>query len=212
MNKHKLKFIAAICSGALISGCATQQGTDQMKGAGLGMVGGATLGCLIGLAAGGGKGCAMGAAIGAAAGTVAGWGAVKINQYQAEQVRTVQDDQRMYPLIKPVNSAQVKIRKGTSTPNRVRPGEMVKVTTDYSVTLPPSMQSTAVTEHWVLKKDGEVLADLPQQDSQRTSGGWAADATIPIPTNAVPGTYVIDHKVQAGTSNDTDESTFVVSR
>ena len=179
-----------------------------MKGAGIGTLGGATLGCLIGLAAGGGKGCAMGAATGA----VAGWGAVKISQYQDEKVRTAKADQRMYPMIEPkeANSAQVKIRKGTSTPNRVKPGEMVKVTTDYSVTLPPSMQFTAVTEHWVLKKDGEVLADLPQQDSQRTSGGWAADATIPIPTNAVPGTYVIDHRVQAGDSNDSDESTFVV--
>jgi hypothetical protein len=35
---------------------------------------------------------------------------------------------------------------------------------------------------------------------------------VPIPKNAEPGTYVIEHKVQAGNSYDTDESTFVVTR
>ena len=180
-----------------------------MKGAGWGAVVGGAGGCIIGLAFGGASGCAKGAIAGGVVGAVTGWGAVK---YQAEQVRTAKADQRMYPLIKPVDSAQVKIRKGTSTPHRVKPGKTVKLSTDYSVTLPQNMQSTAVKESWVLKKDGEVLADLPSQDSQRSSGGWAADATIPIPRDAVPGTYVIDHKVQAGASYDTDESTFVVSR
>jgi hypothetical protein len=74
------------------------------------------------------------------------------------------------------------------------------------------MQSASVSEGWTLKKDGKVLADLPQQNNQRTSGGWSADASIPIPTNAQPGTYVIEHKVQAGTSYDTDDSFFIVSR
>ncbi|MBS1212635.1 MAG: hypothetical protein H6R26_1252 [Proteobacteria bacterium] len=216
MSAHSIKTgtaLAAAFTTILFSGCATQQGSDQLMGAGGGLLGGAALGCLTGyLATGHSSGCATGAAIGAATGAVTGWAAVKISQYQAEQVRSAQDDQRMYGLTRPVDSTQVKIRKGTSDPGMVRPGETVRVATDYSLMLPPGTPTTAVAESWVLKKDGKVLADLPPQRNQRASGGWSADASIPIPGNAATGTYVIEHKVQAGTSYDTDDSVFVVSR
>ncbi len=211
MNKYKLKVIAAVCSGVLLTGCATQGGTDQLKGGGAGAFIGAAGGCLIGLAFGGASGCVKGAITGGVVGAVAGWSAVKISQYQAEPVRTAKADQHMYPMIKPVDSAQVKIRKGTSTPQSVRPGDTVNLSMDYSLTLPPNMQTTPVTERWVLMKDGKSIAELPPQDSQRHSGGWVAKASIPIPKDADSGTYVIEHMVQAGTSNDTDESTFVIS-
>ena len=205
-------IIAVALCATFFTGCATQQGNDQLKGAGAGLLGGAALGCLTGfIASGHASGCATGAAIGAATGAVVGWGAVKLSQYQAEQVRSAQDDRHLYGLTKPVDSTQVKIRKGTAAPNTVRPGETVKVTTDYSLILPQNVSSIAVEESWTLKKDGKVLA-VPQQNSQRTSGGWLADASFPTPTNAQPGTYVIEHKVQAGTSYDTDESVFIVSR
>lgn len=182
-------------------------------GAGGGALGGAALGCLTGFIAGGNaSSCGTGAAIGAATGAVIGWGAVKISQYQASQVRTPQNDQQMYGLTKPVDATQVKIRKGSSTPRTVKPGESVNLSTDYSLMLPPKTTSVPVVESWTLEKDGKVLADLPQKSTDRQSGGWNADAMIPIPKNAEPGTYVIDHKVQAGTSYDTDESTFVVAK
>ena len=183
-----------------------------MMGAGGGALIGAAAGCLIAIPFGGASGCAKGAIAGGVVGAVTGWGVVKLNQYKAEPVRTAKADQRMYPMIKPVDSAQVKIRKGTSTPHRVKPGGTVKLSTDYSVTLPQNMQTTPITEHWVLMKDGKPLTDLPPQNSQRSSGGWVAEASIPIPKEAEPGTYVIEHTVQAGNSYDTDESTFVVSR
>jgi len=211
MLKHKTLLAWALCP-ALLAGCATQQGNDQLVGAGAGAVGGAALGCLIGLAAGGGKGCAMGAAIGAGTGAIAGWGVVKYQQYQASQVRTPQQDQRLYGLAKSVDTAQVKLNKGLSKPSPVKPGGSVNLSTDYSVQLPANMQTTSVSESWTLKKDGKVLADLPPQTNQRTSGGWNADATVPIPSGAAPGTYVIEHKVQAGNSYDTGESTFIVAK
>ena len=208
---HKSISAFMLCP-LLLAGCATQQGNDQLIGAGGGALGGAALGCLIGLAAGGGKGCATGAAIGAATGAVVGWGAVKLSQYQASQVRTPQEDQRLYGLTKSVDTTQVKINKGTSTPGTVRPGGSVRLFTDYSVQLPPKQNTAPVSESWTLKKDNKVLAELPPQNNQRTSGGWNADATVPIPTNASPGTYVIEHKVASGNSYDTDESSFVVAR
>ncbi|MDD1621985.1 MAG: protein kinase [Methylococcaceae bacterium] len=106
----------------------------------------------------------------------------------------------------------IKINKGTSTPKTVRQGESVKLLMNYSVQLPANMSSTQVSESWILKKDGKVLANLAPQAGERTSGGWSADATVPIPTNAEPGTYVIEHRIQTGNRYDTDESTFTVTR
>ncbi len=210
-NKKTL-FALALCP-SLIAGCATQQGNDQLLGAGGGAMGGAALGCLTGFIAGGNaSSCGTGAAIGAATGAVVGWGAVKLSQYQASQVRTTTDDQKMYGLTKPVDTTQVKIRKGSSAPRTVKPGESVNVTTDYSLMLPTQTSSTQVTETWILEKDGKTLAELPQKSMDRASGGWNADAVIPVPKNAELGTYVIEHKVQAGASYDTDESTFIVAK
>ena len=215
MNKtiSKKGFAALALCPALMLGCATQQGNDQLMGLGAGAAGGAALGCLTGFIAGGNaSSCGTGAAIGAATGAVVGWGAVKLSQYQASQVRTPTDDQRMYGLTKPVDTTQVKIRKGSSTPRSVKPGDSVSLFTDYSVMLPPDTPSTQVAESWTLQKDGKALAELPQKSTARASGGWNADAMIPVPKNAELGTYVIEHKVQAGTSYDTDESTFVVAK
>lgn len=211
-NIHWKNLAALALCPVLLSACATQQGNDQMMGAGIGALGGAALGCAVGFAAGGGGGCAKGAAIGAAAGAVAGWGTVKYNQYQAEQVRTAQEDQRLYGLTKSVSTTQVKINKGSSQPRKVRPGDSVQLMTDYSVQLPRGMDAALVSQSWTLKKDGKVLAALPEQTFQRTAGGWNADASVPIPGNAGPGTYVVEHKIQSGNSYDTDESTFLVSK
>lgn len=209
--RHPSLYAALLCP-MLLGGCATQQGNDQAMGAGVGALSGAALGCLIGYAASGNHGCATGAAIGAGAGLVAGWGAVKYSQYQAEHVRTAQEEQRVYGLTKAVSTPQVKINKGSSQPSKVKPGDPVMLNTEYSVQLPSGMSTAPVSESWTLKKDGQVLTALPEQTSQRTSGGWNIDATVPIPGNAAPGTYVIEHKVVSGKSYDTDESTFIVSK
>ncbi|MBS4052595.1 MAG: hypothetical protein KGZ69_15545 [Methylomonas sp.] len=207
--KHK-PLLLIILSQFIVSGCANTQGNDLLKGAGLGALSGAALGCAIGLAAGGGSGCAKGAAIGAVSGAVVGWGTVQYQQYQASQVRSVNEDQRLYGLAKSVDTAQVKINKTSSTPSPVRPGGSVQISTDYSIRLPSTETVSPVSESWTLKKDGQVLAALPQQESQRASGGWNANAVIPIPSGAANGTYVIEHKVQSGNSYDLNLSTFDV--
>lgn len=194
----------AIVTGLAIAGCQTTGGTqDQVAGAGVG----ALVGCGIGaLVTGSGRGCATGAAIGG----LLGWGAVALTQYNAQQVRSSSADSRIYGLTAPVSDTQVKIRQGASSPKSVRPGDSVNISTDYSVLLPSGVSNTSVTESWVLKKDGSTVANLPAKTSTRTAGGWQADAAIKIPDNVPAGTYVIEHKVKAGSSYDTDESTFVV--
>lgn len=203
-------ILLIVSSQFILSGCATTEGNDLLKGAGMGALSGAALGCVVGLAAGGGSGCAQGAAIGAVSGAVVGWGTVKYQQYQASQVRSASEDQRLYGLAKSVDTAQVKINKSSSSPSPVRPGDSVQIATDYSIRLPSQQTVSPVSESWTLKKDGQVLAALPQQESQRSSGGWNANAVIPIPSGATNGTYVIEHKVQSGNSYDLSISTFDV--
>jgi methionine-rich copper-binding protein CopC len=195
--------VAAIAIVA-VSGCAsTGSVQDQAIGTGVG----AALGCGVGaLITGDARGCATGAAVGA----LVGFGTVAISQYNAKQVRSASTDARVYGISTAPSSPQVKIRKGSSAPSTVSPGDSVTITTDYSVALPANVSQTAVSEAWVLKKDGKKLADLPTKSAKRSAGGWQSDAEITVPANIEAGTYVIEHRVRAGSSYDTDDSVFVV--
>jgi hypothetical protein len=135
---------------------------------------------------------------------------VAISQYNAKQVRTASTDARVYGISTAPSSPQVKIRQGSTSPGTVSPGEAITIVTDYSVALPSNVGQTAVREEWVLKKDGKKLANLAPKSVKRAAGGWQTDAEIPIPADADAGTYVIEHRVRAGSSYDTDESVFIV--
>ncbi len=201
ISRSRIAVLALGC-GAL-SGCATTDGNQQLLGAGLGTA----LGCGLGYAIGGARGCAVGGVLGAAA----GWGVVAQYQ-QATQVRSAAQDQQIYGVTEPVSTTQVQIRKASASPATVRPGETVQVTTDYSLMMPQGLasQGADVQESLALKKDGKVLFSTPPQTTHRGVGGWVAPAQIPIPQNAQPGTYVVEHRVQAAGSNDTGQSVFVV--
>jgi outer membrane protein OmpA-like peptidoglycan-associated protein len=63
------RFSVFAVAGALLAGCATQQGTNTAVGTGVGAGTGAALGAIFG----GGKGAAIGAGVGAAVGGVTGY-------------------------------------------------------------------------------------------------------------------------------------------
>jgi hypothetical protein len=201
--ERKIMGVVAVAAAVAVSVCETTGGArDSVAGAGIG----AALGCGIGALVKGSRGCAVGAAVGAAAGLAY----VAINHYQAKQVRTSTADRRVYGVTTQVSSTQVKIRSGSNSPTRVRPGQPVNIITDYSVLLPPGKSSTVVSESWVLKQDGKTVTSLPTKTETRDEGGWKSQAEITIPQGTPPGTYVIEHKVKAGSSYDTDTSSFVV--
>jgi hypothetical protein len=204
MKIHKTKITAIILVCAiLMSGCATTQEDQQAAGAVTGAVAG---GLLTGLLTGNvGYGIA-----GAVAGAALGWGAVKMAQYDSQQVRSSSQDQQMYGLTPSSNSVLVKLNKGSASPETVSPGQQVSTYSDYSLALPSSQKEENVTETWVLKKDGKELFKSPQQQTQRAPGGYAVTAAIPIPKDAPSGTYVVETKVQAGTSYDTNQAIFIV--
>ena len=198
------RLIIIILCFSLVVGCATQEQNKELLGAGLG----AALGAGIAALAGGDAGAIVGAAAG---GALAGWGVAKLVNYQSVQTRSPEDDQEIYGLTENVSATRVKIRRGSSSPEIVNAGEAVNIVTDYSVIGAQGIDSVEVEESWILKKDGQKLTALGPQRNLRAVGGWAAKAQINIPPDAEPGTYVIEHKVEAGTSYDVDQSVFVVN-
>jgi outer membrane protein OmpA-like peptidoglycan-associated protein len=76
MNAKLLTRLSVfVVAGALVAGCASQQGTNTAVGTGVGAATGAGLGAIFG----GGKGAAIGAGVGAAVGGITGynWQAIK---------------------------------------------------------------------------------------------------------------------------------------
>ena len=202
MNKRAHILSLALCAG-LATGCANQGANTQLLGALAGALTGAASGAAIG-------GDWKGALIGAAAGAALGWGTAKLLEYHSTQVRSEAEERQIYGVTERVQSPLVKLQKGSNSPSQLGPGGQIQVATNYSVLLPQSMMAAEVDESWIVKKDGKVLMELPPQHVKRTGGGWQTNASFAIPKNAAPGTYVIEHKVQSGTSYDTDESVFVV--
>ncbi|MGR8998496.1 MAG: hypothetical protein ACU88J_05550 [Gammaproteobacteria bacterium] len=199
MNKYKLKVIAAVCSGVLLTGCATME-----QSAGLATLGCAGVGILTGALT-----HSAGAGAGAGAGCLALAG-IAIYKYHTSQTRTVQQDQQLYGYAEPVDNTQVKIRNATASPEMVRAGDTVKLTLDYSVMAPKGTQNVDVDESMVLKHDGKVLQTLSERPINRPLGGSSTEVDFKIPAKMPAGTYVIEQKVTAGNSNDVRQAMFVV--
>jgi hypothetical protein len=199
MNKRKIKVIAAVCSGVLLTGCATWQ-----QSAGLATLGCASVGILTGALT-----HSAGAGAGAGAGCMALAG-IALYSYHSSQTRTVQQDQKLYGYAAPVNSTEVKIRNATASPEIVKAGDTVKLVLDYSVMAPNGIQNVDINESMVLKHDGKVMKTFPDRPMKRPLGGSGAEIDFPTPAKMPPGTYVIEYKVQAGTSYDVRPVVFVV--
>lgn len=199
MNNNKLRIIALACSGTLVTGCANMQ-----QSAGLATLGCAGVGILTavltknsGAGAGAGAGCLALAALG-------------IYNYHSSQTRTVTQDQELYGYTAPVNSTEVKIRNATASPETVKAGDTLKIGMDYSVMAPKGTPNVNVQETMVLKRDGKVLETLSERPVARSLGGGSSEVDFKIPAKMPPGTYVIEQKVQAGTSYDVRPAVFVV--
>lgn len=96
---------------------------------------------------------------------------------------------------------------------RVRtPANKVNVVTDYSLMLPQGLQDSDLPDSWSLKKYGEVLTPncLRRRRVLPAAAGRPQRAFL-FRKRRAPGVYVVEHKVQSGTSYDIDESNFVAA-
>lgn len=200
MKKPKINAVAFVCSASLLTGCATMQ-----QSAGLATLGCAGVGVLTGILT---KNAGAGAGAGAGCLALAG---IAIYNYHSSQSRTIAEDQKIYGYTSPANSTEVKIRNATAFPETVRNGDKLKIALDYSVMAPKGTSSVNVQETMTLKKDGKVLQELSNRPISRELGGGSSEVDFTIPTKMPPGTYVIEQKVQAGTSYDVRPTVFVVS-
>ncbi|WP_448383654.1 glycine zipper family protein [Desulfosoma sp.] len=206
MRSQKPMIAIAICCAFLVTSCATdpEQSRQQAAGAITGALVGAAVGALTGKDA-------TSALVGAAAGGLIGFAAVKLSQYHAQQVRTVQQEQQIYGLT-PITTPLVKIRNSNCNPSRVPRGRHLEFTVDYSVSAPEEIREVAVEESWSVKKEnGELLADLAKEQTMRQPGGYQVGGNIEVPSSIQPGKYQIEFKVRTGTSYDVTSSVFEVS-
>ena len=197
-------IIIIVLLSNLLSSCATMEENQQLGGA-------AFLGAAAGLATALITGdVAAGVAVGLA-GAALGWGAVKMMQHKSEQVRTREEDQRLYGLAPASNQVQIKLNKGYASPNLVRPGQQTVIFSDYSLAVPRVQKNEAeVTYSWKLKKDGEVLTESEPVSQMKMAAGHQTTQPIDIPQNAKPGTYVVETRLAAGSMYDVNETVFVV--
>lgn len=199
MKKHKSKLIVAVCSIAFIPSCATLE-----QSAGLATLGCAGVGILTALLT---KKAGAGAGAGAGCLALAGFA---IYNYHSRQTRTIEQDQQLYGYTAPVSSTEVKIRNATASPEMVKAGDTLKLAMDYSVIAPNGTRDVDVEESMVLKRDGKVLKPLAERSIKRPLGGGESEVDFKIPAKMPAGTYVIEHKVKAGTSYDVRPAVFVV--
>jgi hypothetical protein len=196
--------VSLIVSTSLLSGCATTQQNQQLGGAAFGaLAAGLTTGLLTG-----NVGYGIAAGIGGAA---LGWGAVKLAQHESRQVRSAREDERLYGFTPATNSVLLKLNKGYASPSSIAPGQQTTIYSDYSLSLPQSYNNQAnVTYEWKLKKDGKVLNQSRPASQTKTAAGHQTIQPIDIPSNATPGTYVVETKLSSGNTYDVNEVVFVV--
>lgn len=202
--KPSILVVSLVISTSLVSGCATTQENQQVAGATFGaLAAGITTGLLTG-----NVGYGIAAAVGGAA---IGWGAVKLMQPETKQVRTAQEDQRLYGFTPATDSVLIKLNKGYASPKTISPGQQTTVYSDYSLSLPPSSNNQAdVTYEWVLKKDGTVLNQSDPAVQSKTAAGHQTIQPIQIPDNAETGTYIVETKLSSGNTYDVNEVSFIV--
>lgn len=130
--------------------------------------------------------------------------------FRSAQARSAEQDQKLYGYTTPANGAEVKIRNITAVPETVRTGDTLIISTDFSVMAPNGTQNVDVQETMTLKKDGRVLKKLGDESQSRPLGGRVSEVDFKIPAGMPAGTYVIEQKVQAGSSYDVRPVVFVV--
>ncbi len=138
-------------------------------------------------------------------------GAYKLAQFESKLVRSADEDRRLHGFTPPTNKVFIKLNKGYASPKIIRKGQKTTIYNDYSLSTPSSHGSRAeVTYSWTLKKDGNVLTRSKPVVRTKEAAGHQTVQPINIPTNAAPGTYIVETRLSAGSAYDVNEATFVV--
>lgn len=176
-----------------LTGCAT---TDQSAGAGA--LAGAALGALIS------NDAAAGAAVGAVLGATVGY---VVHKAQARKVQSAEatKDKLGYAAHK---GLQLRMNRGTVSPVSVTPDSEVTAVMEYA--LLGTGGGKPVEERRILKRDGEVVAELQSERVVRTDGTWENELGFKVPPSAPAGRYVVVQEIEADDAKSTRNSYFNV--
>lgn len=163
MTFFKKSNLALIISCSLLSGCATTPSGKAafecgLKGAGLGLLGGAATGALTSITTG--TDMTKSVVIGAGAGAIVGGtvGAVSCYMSASHQSEKVED----YSIAKTAlnydasQGNKVKVSDFVINPSAVMVGGQINVESNYYVMTPDEKQDIVVTEQWIMEKVQET--------------------------------------------------------
>lgn len=197
-NGYTVRVLTVLVAcGMCLGGCQTTGGSAALVSA-LGAGLGAVIGNQSGHAA---EGALIGAALGGLTGFVVGK-AVKEKQLASQQ----QVEQEWVQQGKSVPAEPTVIIEDLSpTPQTVRPGEKLAVTTVYTAYSPSDSVPTAKLR---LLRDGKELASSDLDVSQTGRSEFTKE--LPMPSSAQQGDYVVEVTMQNGADVATRQSTFTV--
>ncbi len=202
-KRMKSVAVCVLAVSLLVStGCQTA-GRTAGAGAALGAIAGAVIGHQSGHAA-------EGAAIGAVAGGATGYAVHKIRARKKQNRQTTERRYTEAGAYKPSQGQMINIERGVLNPGTVRPGGSVKASMEYAV-LGSGQGGMAVREIRTLKKGQQQLALLSSDEFTRDDGTWVSDMEFTVPSNAAPGEYALEQKVEGQGVNVRNITAFTVT-
>jgi hypothetical protein len=196
-NVRKRVTVGLICASLAAAGCET---TGQSTGLGAAL--GAGAGAIIGHQSGH---AVEGALIGAAVGGLAGYAIGKTREANIAKRQAVEAEMRANGQAVP-QTPTISIEELRSTPMKVAPGQTVNVEGTY-LALGPSDEAPKGTVK--LSKGGKAIAEAPLE--VKSTGRTQFAKPIQMPKDATSGDYVVEVKMQHGSSTYAKETMFQVA-
>lgn len=174
------------------------------ESAGLGAVIGATAGAIIGNQSGNqGEGAVLGAIIGGTVGAI-----VKdVQDTKAEKTRTAEETVVEYNYT-PSQGESLRFENASLDPTTIVRGQLTTVSMQYA--LMGSGAGKQVTETRVIKKDGEIIAQISTEIFTRNDGTWISSQEFRIPENWEVGQYTLEQFASTNKSTISGTAKFTV--
>jgi hypothetical protein len=138
----------------------------------------------------------------------ANWASVAVGHYRAQQTRSAEEEAKSVGYNKSQGTV-LKVRRASVTPANATPGKPISFEMDYALLSPE--QELDVSEEWSILKEGKTLTTTSPQTESRRPGGWRAHASINLPREAKPGTYVVRSSVRTGNLSDSRDARFTIA-
>ncbi|WP_045226134.1 serine/threonine protein kinase [Methyloterricola oryzae] len=111
----------------------------------------------------------------------------------------------------PTAAAQVAIRGASVSLPVASPGQTIEFETDFVLELPQGERERQVTATWSLIHNGRRIGKQGEASMPLKSGSHSTRTELELPASMKAGTYVVEHRIGAGNSQDVARSSFQVT-